>query len=53
MSFPRYPEYKESEVQWLGLIPVDWEVDKFRYVFIESGEKIESDVVGEMLSVSG
>lgn len=53
MSFPAYPEYKESGVPWLGDVPVAWSVERFRHVFRESGEKIEAEVVGPMLSVSG
>jgi len=26
MSFPRYPEYKDSGVEWLGEVPAHWEV---------------------------
>lgn len=26
MSFPRYPTYKESGVEWLGQVPAHWEV---------------------------
>ncbi|SFP59994.1 restriction endonuclease subunit S [Pseudomonas borbori] len=26
MSFPRYPQYKDSGVEWLGEVPRDWEV---------------------------
>ncbi len=26
MSFPRYPEYKDSGVEWLGGVPAHWEV---------------------------
>jgi type I restriction enzyme S subunit len=26
MSFPRYPRYKESGVEWLGEVPEHWEV---------------------------
>lgn len=26
MSFPRYPAYKESGVEWLGPVPANWEV---------------------------
>ena len=25
MSFPRYPEYKDSGVEWLGEVPGHWE----------------------------
>lgn len=53
MSFPAYPSYRHSEIDWLGEIPADWRVQKFRFTFRESGEKIESEVVGPMLSVSG
>jgi type I restriction enzyme S subunit len=53
MSFPRYPKYKDSGVEWLGQVPEHWEVKKFRHLFRESPEKIESEVVGTMLSVSG
>jgi type I restriction enzyme, S subunit len=40
-------------VEWLDQIPSDWSVMKFRHVFRESPEKIENEVVGPMLSVSG
>lgn len=53
MSFPRYPAYKDSGVDWLGSLPAHWTVAKFRHCFRESNEKIENDVIGEMLSVSG
>lgn len=33
MSFPRYPKYKPSGVQWLGEVPVHWEVLPGRRVF--------------------
>jgi type I restriction enzyme S subunit len=49
----RYPAYKDSGVEWLGPVPEGWAVGKFRHQFRESPEKIESEVVGPMLSVSG
>lgn len=24
MSFPRYPEYKDSDIPWIGRVPADW-----------------------------
>ena len=27
MSFPRYPKYKDSGVEWLGEVPEHWDVD--------------------------
>lgn len=53
MSFPAYPSYRPSGIDWLSQIPADWRVQKFRFTFGESGEKIETEVVGPMLSVSG
>jgi len=53
MSFPRYPKYKASGIEWLGEVPEHWELAKFRHHFVESPEKIENEVVGPMLSVSG
>lgn len=53
MSLPSYSEYKSSGVEWLGQVPSHWEVCKFRHVFIESSEKIDTEVIGVMLSVSG
>ena len=28
MSFPRYPKYKSSGVEWLGEVPEHWEAWK-------------------------
>jgi len=30
MSFPRYPKYKESGVEWLGDVPEHWPLDRFK-----------------------
>ncbi|MCZ4324626.1 restriction endonuclease subunit S [Pseudomonas anguilliseptica] len=32
MSFPRYPEYKDSGVEWLGAVPKHWQVKRIRHV---------------------
>ena len=32
MSFPRYPKYKDSGVEWLGEVPEHWDVKRLRYV---------------------
>lgn len=26
MSFPRYPAYKDSGVEWLGKVPAHWQL---------------------------
>jgi len=31
MSFPRYPEYKDSGVEWLGEVPGHWDVQPFKH----------------------
>lgn len=32
MSFPRYPAYKDSGVEWLGEVPEHWAVSPLKYV---------------------
>ncbi|MDB5048185.1 MAG: hypothetical protein JWO30_1256 [Fibrobacteres bacterium] len=52
-SIKPYPKYRALEIDWIGDIPENWNLEKFRFIFSESSEKIESEIVGEMLSVSG
>lgn len=49
MSFPRYPEYRDSGVEWLGEVPGHWEVTRIRnlYRFI----KRQDQYCGTVLSV--
>ena len=51
MSFPRYPAYKDSGVEWLGYVPVDWAVKRIGYFFNERREKV-SDKDYPALSVT-
>ena len=32
MSFPRYPKYKDSGVEWLGKVPEHWEVRRLKHI---------------------
>ena len=32
MSFPRYPAYKPSGVEWLGPVPEHWQMKKMRHL---------------------
>lgn len=32
MKYPAYPQYKDSGVAWLGVVPADWDVKGLRYV---------------------
>ncbi len=43
MSFPRYPEYKDSGVEWLGNVPHHWEVVRVRWLC-----EIKKRIVGEL-----
>ena len=40
MSFPRYPKYKDSGVEWLGEVPEHWDVKRIGYYFNERREKL-------------
>lgn len=51
MSLPRYPEYKASEVGWLGEVPVHWNIRRLGYFFSERREKV-SDKEFQPLSVT-
>ncbi|MCA2993071.1 restriction endonuclease subunit S [Gemmatimonas sp.] len=31
MSFPRYPEYRQSGEEWIGEVPADWQVLRLRF----------------------
>lgn len=53
MILKSYPSYKDSGHDWIGRAPAHWAIEKFRYCFKESPEKIEDEIVGQMLSVSG
>jgi len=37
MSFPRYPKYKDSGVEWLGQVPEHWEVTRLGYLCAKIG----------------
>ena len=45
MSFPRYPKYKDSGVEWLGKVPEHWSVSRLKCAAIGfySGGTPESD----------
>ena len=51
MSFPRYPAYKDSGVEWLGQVPDHWSVRRLGYYFSERRDKV-SDLDFPALSVT-
>ena len=52
MSFPRYPKYKDSGVEWLGQVPEHWEVKRLRFVAELNPSKSEVAHLGREISVS-
>jgi len=51
MSFPRYPKYKASGVEWLGDVPEGWPLNRINHHFSERREKV-SDLDFAALSVT-
>ena len=45
--FRRYPEYKESGVEWIGEIPKHWKIRKIKYVatFVSEKSTPETDAI--------
>lgn len=50
MSLPRYPEYKDSGVEWMRDIPAHWSVAQSRRMFRVRSEPAKSN--DEMLTAS-
>lgn len=52
MSYPAYPNYKDSGVDWLGKVPAHWEVKRLRYVAELNPSKTEVRTLPAERSVS-
>ena len=52
MSFPRYPAYKPSGVEWLGEVPERWEALRLRFVVALNPSKQEAKEFGDHEVVS-
>lgn len=50
-KYKKYSSYKDSGVEWLGEIPEEWDVRRFKTLFNEVNER-NSNGNGELLSVS-
>lgn len=49
MSLPRYPEYKESGLEWLPSVPSHWDVCALKRVTsLKSGDSITSEQITEV-----
>ncbi len=51
MSFPRYPAYKDSGVEWMGEVPEHWDVLPCRGIVDERNEKNEGAACQDYLSL--
>ena len=52
MSFPRYPAYKPSGVEWLGEVPEHWEALRLRFAVTLNPSKHEAKELGASQVVS-
>lgn len=52
MSFPRYPRYKDSGVEWLGEVPDHWEVTRLRFAATINPSKTEGAHLSPTTDVS-
>ena len=52
MSFPRYPDYKDSGVEWLGEVPGHWEVTTLYGSVMERNESNKGMLEDNLLSLS-
>ncbi len=51
MSFPRYESYRDSGVEWLGAIPVEWQTRRLRVV-VEIKKRIAGREGPDVLSIT-
>ena len=51
MNFPRYPEYKDSGVAWLGKVPSHWTTQRCRFLF-EIKKRIAGEEGHDILSIT-
>lgn len=42
MSYPKYPSYKDSGVEWLGKIPATWEEKRLKFTVTLRNDKVEA-----------
>lgn len=52
VSLPRYENYKDSGVEWLGEIPEDWELSSGRTCFVQQEIKNKGNLEKTVLSLS-
>ena len=47
MSFPRYPKYKDSGVEWLGEVPEQWRVSPLKAVATHNDDVLDEATAPE------
>ena len=52
MSFPRYPKYKDSGVEWLGEIALHWETKQVRHLLTDGNHGMKIGPFGSQLTPS-
>ncbi|WP_301361083.1 restriction endonuclease subunit S [Stutzerimonas nitrititolerans] len=50
MTFPAYPNYKSTGVEWLSEIPVHWELIRLRFLLLDGAEGIKIGPFGSQLT---
>jgi type I restriction enzyme S subunit len=51
MTFPRYPKYKDSGVEWLGEVPAHWSIHRVRWL-CEIRKRIAGELGHDVLSIT-
>jgi type I restriction enzyme S subunit len=51
MSFPRYPKYRDSGVEWLGEMPEHWISVRVRRLLLKGNEGMRIGPFGSALTV--
>jgi len=47
-KYAAYPEYKESGVEWLGEVPINWDIKKLKYICkVQTGTKNTENAIEE------
>ena len=51
MSFPRYPKYKDSGVEWLGEVPEHWRTMQLRFLLLDGKDGIRIGPFGSSIKI--
>src|SRR5699024_2742256 len=51
MTYPSYPEYKDSGVTWLGQVPAHWEVKKLKFISKVQPSNVDKKTIEDEIPV--